>query len=80
MKTKFYAVVPMNPGTGGELAAGALVATVETPDGVDVDRALNAIARGLATSNPPAAKPDADKVTEGQTQETRGNGDKGTRR
>lgn len=53
MKTKFYAAVPMNPGAAGELPAGTLVATVETPDGVDVDRALNAIARGLATANAP---------------------------
>lgn len=44
---------------GKILAKGDVIATVETPDGVPVDRALNAIAKNLAS--PPDA-PAAEKA------------------
>lgn len=44
------------------LAPGDLIAIIETPDGVDPIRAVNAVANGLATANPrplaPTAKPE----------------------
>lgn len=40
---------------GNPLAAGDLIATVETPDGVDAGRAVSAIVNNLASANPPAA-------------------------
>lgn len=58
MKTSFYlrhaAIIH-----GRELPAGALIGVLETPDGVDVDRAVLAIASGKATANkePKAADP-----------------------
>ena len=41
-----------------ELAAGDLIATVETPAGVPIDRAVSAIMNGHATVHAPAEEPD----------------------
>lgn len=47
-----------------ELSAGALLATIETPDGLPLDRVLHAIALGHATAHVPEAPATAAKPPE----------------
>ena len=61
MKTDFYAQRPLEI-DNKTMKTGALIATVETPAGVPLDRALAAIAGGHATPEKredpkPAAEP-----------------------
>lgn len=48
MKTNFYAQRPLSIGNA-ELEVGELLATVETPGSVPVEKALHAIESGQAT-------------------------------
>lgn len=42
---------------GVAIAAGGLIANIETPEGVDPIKAARAIASGMASGNKPAAAP-----------------------
>lgn len=59
MKQEFFSTRELSLPGGRVVPAGELVATVETPDGIDPERALNAIRSGFATAGKPAPAPAA---------------------